>query len=165
MLRHRTRRPRLSWADRALIATLTRLLPTPRRLGLLVTPYMILRWHRQLITRHWDKDSYSARADPAVPAGLRALVVRLATENPTWGSRRIHGELAGLGYQIGASTVWTILHTVGVEPSPRPQPTVCREAELATLRAEIKVSGKTRSGLQKGLAVGQPASLRSRESR
>ena len=96
---------------------------------------------------------------------MRALVVRLAAENPTWGYRRVHGELAGLGYQIGASTVWTILHTVGVDPSPRPQPTVCREAELATLRAEIKVSGKTRSGLQKGLAVGQPASLRSRESR
>ena len=56
---------------------------------------------------------------PAIPAGLRALVVRLATENPTWGYRRIHGELAGLGYQIGASTVWTILHNAGIDPSPR----------------------------------------------
>jgi hypothetical protein len=48
VLRRRTRRPRASWADRALIAALTRLLPTPRRLGLLVTPATILRWHRQL---------------------------------------------------------------------------------------------------------------------
>jgi transposase InsO family protein len=47
------------------------------------------------------------------------LVLRLATENPTWGYRRIHGELAGLGYQIGASTVWTILHRAGIDPSPR----------------------------------------------
>jgi hypothetical protein len=51
VLRRRARRPSLSWADRALITTLTRLLPTPRRLGLLVTPATILRWHRELVTR------------------------------------------------------------------------------------------------------------------
>jgi putative transposase len=56
---------------------------------------------------------------PSIPAGLRALAVRLATENPTWGYRRIHGELTGLGYQIGASTIWTILHNAGIDPSPR----------------------------------------------
>ena len=56
---------------------------------------------------------------PAIPTGLRALVLRLATENPAWGYRRIHGELAGLGYQIGASTIWTILHTAGLDPSTR----------------------------------------------
>jgi hypothetical protein len=54
-----------------------------------------------------------------IPAGLRALVVGLATENPTWRYRRIHGELAGLGYQIGASTVWKILRRAGIDPSPR----------------------------------------------
>ena len=56
---------------------------------------------------------------PAIPAGLRALVIRLATENPTWGYRRIHGELAGLGYQIGASTIWKILRGAGIDPSTR----------------------------------------------
>ena len=118
VLRRQTRRPRLSWADRALIAALTRLLPAPRRLALLVTPATILRWHRQLVARRWTTQPVRP-GRPAIPAGLRALIVRLATENPTWGYRRIHGELAGLGYQIGASTVWTILHTAGIDPAPR----------------------------------------------
>jgi putative transposase len=118
VLRRGTRRPRLRRADRALIAALTRLLPTPRRLGLLVTPATILRWHRELITRRWTSQP-TRPGRPAIPAGLRHLVIRLATENPAWGYRRIHGELAGLSYQIGASTVWKILHTAGIHPSPR----------------------------------------------
>ena len=118
VLQRRTPRPRMSWTDRALIAALTRLLPVRRRLGLLVTPATILRWHRQLIARRWTTQP-ARPGRPAIPAGLRALVVRLATENPTWGYRRIHGELAGLGYQIGASTVWTILNAAGIDPAPR----------------------------------------------
>ena len=115
VLRRHTPRPRMSWTDRALIAVLTRLLPTPRRLGLLITPATILRWHRQLAARRWTTTP-NRPGRPAIPAGVRALVVRLAAENPTWGYRRIHGELAGLGYQIGASTVWTVLHTAGIDP-------------------------------------------------
>src|SRR4051794_29169730 len=118
VLQRRTPRPRMSWTDRALIAALTRLLPTPQRLGLLVTPATILRWHRQLVAHRWTTQP-ARPGRPAIPAGLRALIVRLATENPTWGYRRIHGELAGLGHQIGASTVWTILHNADIDPSPR----------------------------------------------
>ena len=118
VLQRRTPRPRMSWADRALTAALTRLLPARRRRGLLVTPSTIARWHRQLVTRRWTTPPVRA-GRPAIPAGVRALIVRLASENPTWGYRRVHGELAGLGYRIGASTVWKILRSAGIEPSPR----------------------------------------------
>src|SRR3954454_9287673 len=110
VLQRRTPRPPMTWTDRALIAALTRLLPKPRRLGLLAPRATILRWHRQLIARRWTTQP-TRPGRPAIPIGVRALVLRLATENPKGGYRRIHGELAGLGYQIGASTVWKILHT------------------------------------------------------
>jgi putative transposase len=118
VLQRRSPRPRITWPDRALLTALTRLLPTRRRLGLLVTPATVLRWHHRLVTRHWTtQPTRSGR--PSIPTGLRALAVRLAIENPTWGYRRVHGELIGLGYQIGASTIWTILHNAGIDPSPR----------------------------------------------
>jgi hypothetical protein len=83
-----------------------------------LSPSTILRWHQQLVARRWTTQP-ARPGRSAIPAGVRALVVRLATDNPTWGYRRIHGELAGLGYQIGASTVWKILTSSGIDPSPR----------------------------------------------
>src|SRR5882762_5110060 len=118
VLHRQTTRPRMSWADRALIAALARRLPTPRRIGLLVAPPTILRWHQRLVTRHWTTTHHQP-GRPPIAAGLRALAARLATENPTWGYRRVHGELAGLGYKIGASTIWQIRRNAGIDPSPR----------------------------------------------
>jgi putative transposase len=117
VLRRQVARPRVDWADRAVLAGLARLLPRPTRHGLFVRPETLLRWHRDLVRRRWSYPHRRGR--PAVPADVRALVVRLASENPTWGYRRIHGELCRLGYRIGASTIWTILHRAGVEPAPR----------------------------------------------
>src|SRR4051812_31578147 len=90
VLQRRTPRPRITWTNRALIATLTRLLPVRRRRGLLVTPATNLRWHRQLIARCWTTTTPARPGRPATPAGLRSLVIRLAIENPTWGYRRLH---------------------------------------------------------------------------
>jgi Homeodomain-like domain len=118
VLQRRTPRPQISWTDRAVIAALARLLPARRRSGFLVTPATLLRWHRHLVRHRWTTQPVRA-GRPAIPAGVRALIVRLATENPAWGYRRVHGELAGLGYQIGASTVWKILNAAGIDPSPR----------------------------------------------
>ena len=115
-------RPRLRSEDRAFFAAL--LVPlsrvTLRRLRLLVSPDTVLRWHRDLITRRHARASRHGRTGrPRTVASIRRLVLRLAAENPTWGYRRIHGELALLGIKIASSTVWEILKTAGVEPSPQ----------------------------------------------
>jgi hypothetical protein len=81
-LRRGTPRPRMNWTDRALIATLTRLLPVRRRRGLLVAPATILRWHRQPVTAVGGTTAARRPGRPALPAGLRVLVLRVATENP-----------------------------------------------------------------------------------
>src|SRR5437588_2620703 len=120
--RRQPRRPNLDWADRALLATLLSAIPKARRHGLrlLVTPDTILRWHRDIIRRRWAARSMRGKTGrPATRRNIRALVLRLARENPGWGYRRIHGELAGLGVKIAASTAWEILKKAGIDPAPR----------------------------------------------
>ena len=117
-----SRRPKLNWADRALFAALLGAIPRARRHGLrlLVTPDTIVRWHRDIIRRRWAARSVRGKSGrPATRRNVRALVLRLARENPRWGYRRIHGELAGLGVKVAASTVWEILKTNGIDPAPR----------------------------------------------
>jgi hypothetical protein len=117
VLQRRTPRPRIGWPDRALIAALTRLLRADAS-ECSSRPPRSCAGRRRLVSRRWTTQPTRA-GRPAITAGLRALAVRLATENPTWGYRRIHGELAGLGYQIGASTIGKILRSAGIDPSPR----------------------------------------------
>jgi transposase InsO family protein len=119
VLRRQVSRPRLSWADRAVFAALTRLLSGACRLHRIVTPATILRWHRDLVKRRWTQPRGQRTGGRRTPPELRGLVLRLAAENSSWGYRRIHGELARLGYQIAASTVWSILKQAGVDPAPR----------------------------------------------
>jgi putative transposase len=116
VLRRQVHRPDLQPADRVVLAALSRLLPRARWPVFFVTPATLLRWHRQLIARHWTYP-HSRPGRPPIARKLRALVLRLAAENPTWGHRRVQGELACLGYRIAASTVWKILHQAGVDPA------------------------------------------------
>ena len=112
-------RPQLTQADRALLAALSRVLPRQAwRRSSFVTPATLLRWHRELVARRW---TYPHRllGRPATAAEIRELVVRLARENPSWGYRRIQGELVGLGIKLAASTVWSILKEAGIEPAPK----------------------------------------------
>src|SRR5450631_3887323 len=120
--RRQPRRPNLTWADRALLATLLSVIPKARRQGLrlLITPDTILRWHRDIVRRRGAARSACGRTGrPATRRNIRALVRRLACENPGWGYRRIHGELAGLGVKVAASTVWEILKASGIDPGRR----------------------------------------------
>jgi transposase len=118
VLRRQVHRPALEPADRAVLAGLARRL-TRKRLGhLFVQPSTLLRWHRDLVAKRWT-DSHGQPGRPAIPTGTTALVLRLAKENPQWGYRRIHGELATMGVVIAASSVWAILKRHGIEPSPR----------------------------------------------
>jgi putative transposase len=84
-----------------------------------VTPATILRWHRDLVSRKWTYTDRRRPGRPSTAASIKTLILRMARENPTWGHRRIQGELARLGYTIAASTVWEILHAVGIDPAPR----------------------------------------------
>ena len=120
--RRQPRRLKLNWADRALLAALLGVIPKARRQGLrlLVTPDTIVRWHRDIVRRRWAARSLRGRTGrPATRRNIQALVRRLARENPGWGYRRIHGELAGLGVKVAASTVWEILKASGIDPARR----------------------------------------------
>ena len=120
--RNQPRRPNLNWADRALLAALLGAIPKTRRhrLRLLVTPDTIARWHHDLARRRWAARSIRGKTGrPATRRNIRALVLRLARENPEWGYRRIHGELAVLGVKVAASTAWEILRNAGIDPAPR----------------------------------------------
>src|SRR6266508_3050655 len=118
VLRRQVARPRPTWPDRVVLAALTRLLPTQRRRHRLVAPETLLRWHRQLVKRHWTKP-HRPPGRPSIPPELRRLILRMAAENPTWGYRRIHGELTRLGHKLAPSTVWLVLNRAGIDPAPR----------------------------------------------
>src|SRR5438046_7291899 len=120
--RRQPRRPDLDWADRALHATLLAVIPKVRHYGLrlLVSPDTIVRWHRDIVRRRWAARSIRGKTGrPATRRNIRALVLRLARENPEGGYRRIHGELAGLGVKVAASTAWEILRNAGIAPATR----------------------------------------------
>ncbi len=125
VVQRRVNKPRLTPPDRAFLAALLHKLPRPtlRRLPLIVSPDTVLRWHRDLLRRRHARISHPTRPGrrPTVRS-IRALILRLARDNTSWGYRRIHGELAILGIAVAPSTVWEILKAHGIQP-PRPTAT------------------------------------------
>src|ERR671931_1826160 len=118
VLRRQVARPRLRSADRVLLAALSQLLPQAQRRSFLVQPATLLRWHRALVRRRWTHEG-RRRGRPPLLAQTRRLILRLAAENPSWGYKRIHRELLGLGISLSASSVWNVLRRHGIEPAPR----------------------------------------------
>jgi len=120
VLRRQISRVRYEPGDRLWLAALSRLVPR-RWWGEVfpVTPATLLAWHRRLVARNWDYASRRRPGRPSTAAAIRKLVIRIATENSTWGHRRVQGELVRLGHPIAASTVWQILHDAGIGPAPR----------------------------------------------
>jgi putative transposase len=116
VLKRQGSRPRFEPDDRAILTALARALGRDRWPIFLVHPDTILRWHRRLVANHWTYPHRPGR--PSTTVETRRTIICLARENPTWGYRRIHGELARLRITIAASTVWTILKKSGFDPAP-----------------------------------------------
>ena len=119
VLRRQVARPRYSPADRALLATLARLLSRERWAAFLVTPATLLRWHRELVARSWTYPRHGRVAPNALDDEVVALVVRLVRENPRWGYLRIVGECRKLGVAVPATSVRNVLRRHRLRPAPR----------------------------------------------
>ena len=118
MLRRQVERPRLSWADRAVLSALARHLPPVLRRHRLVTPGTLLTRHRRLVRWKWRQTTVRPGRSP-LPEETVALIQHLATENPTWGYVRNQGELRRLGHRVAAATIRRGLRRSGLPPTPQ----------------------------------------------
>jgi putative transposase len=120
ILRRQVSRPSLKASDRMLLAAALRILGKAGASSFIVTPATLLRWHREIVKRKWRL--YGRRRGPGrppIPRNVWDLIVRLATENPRWGYRRIHGELKKLGVVASITTIRNVLRRQGLGPAPR----------------------------------------------
>jgi len=121
VLKRQNPRPKLRRRDRMLFAAFAHLIGRERWEGFIVKPATILRWHRELVRRKWTFRHKKAGRPPLDPA-LVLFIIQMGKANPRWGAVRIKGELKGLGYVVGVTTIRMILRRSGVGPAPRRGP-------------------------------------------
>jgi putative transposase len=119
VLTRQVSRPRLRRRDRLFMAALSRILPRPRWSSFVVRPQTLLRWHRELVRRKWTFRRNVVGGRPPLAGDVRALILRMARENPRWGCVRIRGELAKLGIRVSATAISILLRRNGLGPAPR----------------------------------------------
>jgi len=105
IVQRKTKRPKLSKADRAFWVALCRLWPDWQNALIIVKPETVIGWHRKGFKLYWTWKSRRRGGRPPIDAEIRTLIRRIASENPTWGAPRIHGELLMLGFEVGEATV------------------------------------------------------------
>ena len=134
-------------SDRLVLAALSRVLPRPSWGVFLVRPETLLLWHRRMVARRW---TYPHRRPgrPPVEREVRALILRLARENASWGYVRIVGELRKLGIRVSATLVRNVLTRAGVPPAPqRDRPSwrsFLRAHGETILACDLSVEGRSR---------------------
>src|SRR5450756_1304044 len=122
VLRRTAGRPQLRTIDRVLLAAASRAIPRDRWVAFLVTPATLVRWNRELVRRKWTYRRTGRPGRPPIRPEVRALILRLARENPRWGYVRVQGELRKLGIRVGASSIKRLLLREGLGPAPRRGP-------------------------------------------
>jgi putative transposase len=137
ILRRQVRRPAFRPTDRLFLTAASRLLPRVTWSSFLVTPATLLRWHRRLVANRWTCAGRSGR--PPIGREVRALIARLARENPRWGYQRIVGELMGMGIVVSATTVKNVLRDEHLGPAGKRRSLSWREFLLAQAKSMIAV--------------------------
>ena len=92
ILHRKSKRPKLTKADRAFWVALCRLWPDWHNALLIVKPQTVIGWHRKGFKLYWSWKSRNTGGRPPIDAEIRTLIRRMAVENPTWGAPRTHGE-------------------------------------------------------------------------
>jgi len=119
VLRRKQPRPRLRASDRFFWLTLRRCWPRWKQTLAIVQPETVIRWHREGFRRYWRWKSRRHSGRPSTTAEIRALVRRMAAENPSWGAPRIHGEIQKLGLVVSERTVSRFMPRRPTDPAAR----------------------------------------------
>ena len=111
--------PRLNDDQRRRLAAKAKLLGRKmlNRVATIVTPDTLVRWHHRLIALKWTYETRRV-GRPGLMKAIKALIVRFALENSSWGYCRIQGELEAVGHRVASTTIANVLKESGIKPAP-----------------------------------------------